>query len=418
MLQVGTGVGAINGILIKGADALEVACKVKTVVFDKTGTLTYGQPTVSRVSVFANELFEKYPHVDELKKTLKCLFLLLGTAETCSEHPIASAICKFIKSALRLDDEHNELGWANIENFKNMPGLGLSGKISNISQQIDRYSDEFFGGLDTDELLNEFRIDNVLVEFVKDQAKGDNLARPEKLETLFTIDDDMSMANNNNLADDKLWEPRNKFLQQMASESCYEILIGNRNWITKNGLTISHEMDRVLTGQEEVGCTSVLFAINGIVCASVSVVDQIKPEARLTVATLRRMNLEVILLTGDNLKTATAVAKQVGIDNVYAEVLPSHKVKKIRQLQLMNRDNLQELGKAIGSRSKGIFGRSRKAFRNQFGAKTQMLKENIIAMVGDGINDSPALAQANVGIAISNGSDVAVEAADIVLVKV
>lgn len=394
-----------------------MACKVKTVVFDKTGTLTYGQPTVSRVSVFANELFEKYPHVDELKKTLKCLFLLLGTAETCSEHPIASAICKFIKSSFRLD-VHSELGWANIENFKNLPGFGLSGKISNISQQIDQYHDEFLDALNAGELLNEFRIDSVLVEFVKDQAKGDNLARPEKLETLFTIDDDLSTTNNNNAADDKQWEPKNKFLRSMASESSYEILIGNRNWITKNGLTISHEMDQVLNAQEEVGCTSVLFAINGIVCASISVVDEIKPEARLTVATLKRMNLEVILLTGDNLKTATAVAKQVGIENVYAEVLPSHKVKKIRQLQLMNRSNLQELGKAGGRCRTGIFGRSKKAFRNQFGAKTVMLKENVIAMVGDGINDSPALAQANVGIAISNGSDVAVEAADIVLVKV
>lgn len=417
--QVGTGVGAINGILIKGADALEVACKVKTVVFDKTGTLTYGKPTVSRVSVFANELFEQYPHVDELKQTLKCLFLLLGTAETCSEHPIASAICKFIKSSFRMD-EHGELGWANIENFKNLPGFGLSGRISNIAAQIEQYRDDFLASLNANDLLNEFRIDSVLVEFIKEPAKGDNLTKPEKLETLFTIDDEedgRSPANNNNNQPTGGWEARNKFLRLIADETKYEVLIGNRSWITKNGLSIGHEMDRVLNGQEEVGCTSVLFAINGIVCASVSVVDEIKPEARLTVATLRRMGLEVILLTGDNLKTASAVAKQVGIDNVYAEVLPSHKVKKIRQLQLMNRSNLQELG--AGRRSSGgIFGRSRKAFRNQFGAKTQILKENVIAMVGDGINDSPALAQANVGIAISNGSDVAVEAADIVLVKV
>ena len=407
--------GAVNGILIKGADALEVACKVKTVVFDKTGTLTYGKPTVSRISIFANELFERYPHVNELKQALKCLFLLLGTAETCSEHPIASAICKFIKTSFCLDD--SELGWANIENFKNLPGFGLSGKISNISNQIDRYPDEFLNGLDSADLLNEFRIDNVLVEFVKDPAKDDSLTKPEKLDTLFTIDDDeMANAVNNNSPDNKQWESRNKFLRLIAGESKYEILIGNRSWITKNGLTIGQEMDRVLNAQEEVGCTSVLFAINGMVCASVSVVDEIKPEARLTVATLKRMNLEVILLTGDNLKTATAVAKQVGIENVYAEVLPSHKVKKIRQLQLMNRNNLAELGKSAASR--GLFGRGRKAFRNQFGAKTVMLKENVIAMVGDGINDSPALAQANVGIAISNGSDVAVEAADIVLVKV
>lgn len=370
--------GALNGILIKGADALEVACKVKTIVFDKTGTLTYGKPTVSRISVFANELFEQYPNINELKKTLKCLFLLLGTAETCSEHPIASAICKFIKETLKLDDEH--LGWANIENFKNLPGFGLSGRISNVNKQIDQYPDRFLVNIDKNELLNEFEIDDVLIEFVKNQAKGDNLTKPEKLETLFTIDDEMNTLNNN--LEDKAWETRNNFLRLIASESKYEILIGNRNWIMKNGLTINHEMDKVLSSQEEIGSTSVLFVVNGIICASISVVDQIKPEAKLTVATLKRMDLEVILLTGDNLKTASAVAKQVGIDNVYAEVLPSHKVKKIRQLQLINRSSLIDSSFNSSIRSnRSVFGRGKRAFRNQFGAKTVMLKENIIAMV-------------------------------------
>ena len=145
---------------------------MKTVVFDKTGTLTYGRPTVSRISVFANEIFEQYPNVNELKKTLKCLFLLLGTAETCSEHPIASAICKFIKNAFKLDDDQM-LGWANIENFKNLPGFGLSGKIANINKQIDQYTDKFLESLDKNDLLNDFKVDNdVLIEFVKNQAKG------------------------------------------------------------------------------------------------------------------------------------------------------------------------------------------------------------------------------------------------------
>ncbi len=156
------------------------------------------------------------------------------------------------------------------------------------------------------------------------------------------------------------------------------LLLGNLKLMRERGVALDG-----LTARAEAlasgGETPMYVAIDGRPAGVLSVADPVKPESKEAVAMMRRMNLEVLMITGDNRRTAEAVAKEVGVERVLAEVLPEGKAGEVRRLQLE--------------------------------------EKKVVCMVGDGINDAPALAQADVGIAIGTGTDVAMEAADVTLIR-
>ncbi|CAK7339323.1 unnamed protein product [Dovyalis caffra] len=156
------------------------------------------------------------------------------------------------------------------------------------------------------------------------------------------------------------------------------VLVGNRRLMQVCNVLVGSEVEIYIREHEQLARTCVLVAIDGEVAGAFAVTDPVKPEAECVISFLRSMGISSIMVTGDNWATATAIAKEVGIEKVFAETDPSGKADRIKDLQ-----------------GKGM----------------------TVAMVGDGINDSPALVAADVGMAIGAGTDVAIEAADIVLIK-
>jgi Cu+-exporting ATPase len=242
-IMVGTGRGAQLGILIKGGEPLEKACKVKTIVFDKTGTITNGKPVVTDV---AGDVLQ-----------------IAASLEKHSEHPLAEAIVKKAEG-LKLFE---------VTDFKAIPGVGVEGVINN-----KKY---FFG----------------------------------------------------------------------RGKTSMELKIMEKD---------------LPAGRQVLG--------------SITVMDTVREASKEAIQKLHKMGIETWMITGDNKKTAEAIAKQVGITNVMAEVMPEGKAEAIKNLKLK-------------------------------------IKNSCVAMIGDGINDAPALAQADLGIAMGSGTDVAVEAGEIVIVK-
>ena len=266
-IMVGTGRGAMMGVLFKNAEALEVLRKVDTLVVDKTGTLTEGHPEL--VSVMPAEGVNQHEIVR-----------LAASVERASEHPLAAAI---VRGA-----EKRGIELVTAEDFQSVTGKGVTGLVD--GRQV---------ALGNIKLLEDLGID-----------VGALLAQADALR-----------------AD---------------------------------------------------GQTVVFLAVDGKAAGLIGVADPIKATTPEAIRYLHEEGIHIVMLTGDNRKTAEAVAAKLNIDQVQAEVLPDQKAAVVKQLQAEGR---------------------------------------IVAMAGDGINDAPALAQAHVGIAMGTGTDVAMESAGVTLVK-
>lgn len=313
---------------------MEQAQNLDIIIFDKTGTLTHGKPSVTNVKL--TEYFSQTAFSDCVKK----LIILIGIAEANSDHPIALSVTKYVRKILNLDEDASLVQMNN--KFKLEAGLG-------IACLIERSHLETLVSL-VDSNTN----------FSTEWFCKNNISYASYIDV---------QAPNKPKLDDSFFQSNE-----------FKVTIGNLRWMKNNGVELNSDLQQENERLELLGETVFHVAINGKIVCLISVSDTVKPEALLAIYSLKKFyGLEVMLLTGDNVRSAMSIGRQVGIHNIYAELLPQHKMNKIK--------NLQESGMRV-------------------------------AMVGDGINDAPALAQANLGIAIAKGTDITIESANIVITKV
>ncbi|KAK4516071.1 dolichyl-diphosphooligosaccharide--protein glycosyltransferase subunit 1 [Mucor velutinosus] len=179
-----------------------------------------------------------------------------------------------------------------------------------------------------------------------------------------------------------------------GQEKQHHIVVGNQKWLEDyHGIALLEEQMDIMEKEFSQGHTSILIAVDGVPVGFISISDIVKPEAKLVISTLRKMGVDTAMVTGDNALTAECIAKHLGIIEVHAGVSPSGKTQIVKDMQAQLRPASSIL-----------------PWRHR-------MQPTVVAMVGDGINDSPALVASNLGIALCSGTDIAMEAADVVLMR-
>ncbi|GAX78867.1 hypothetical protein CEUSTIGMA_g6306.t1 [Chlamydomonas eustigma] len=387
-VMVGTGVAATQGILIKGGDGLERASKVDLVIFDKTGTLTLGRPSVISCHL-----------LDEMLG-MPLLVKLLAAAESASEHPLARAVLEYCSAHVRfsrdarLSDQNptsNKAQALNPVSQSTNSSSGLERKMSVSS--ANGGSKATSGGLSGRAHSGSLEGHSRAALLAEIPAAHDTVVAQGMGISCWVSCLDAEMTPQQQL---RFQEPSGSAgpdpsplpasSQQVmvqgggdrATLGRVRVAVGNRLHMREQGIKLPDGLDDFITPEESKGHTCVLVAVGGRLVALLSIADPLKPEALSVIAALKAAKVSCCMLTGDNKRTAHAVAAMLHVDAVFAEVLPAEKAQVVRDLQA---------------------------------------QRHVVAMVGDGINDSPALAAADVGIAIGSGTDIAIESADYVLMR-
>ncbi len=356
-IMVGTGVGAGNGILIKTGEALQQAKEIDTVVLDKTGTITSGKLKVEEIGGYQSD----FP--------ADAMMQIAAALEKKSEHPLAEAVVEYAESF--------RLTIPEIVDFKATFGRGVEGVLAQdfAAQEFlkkDGPTAVFYAGkFDEKNTGNSVGTENGTKDAATMTKESSESAELSQRKTILPAGTKFYVGNLAFLQEKNIILPEGALdaLNRMADEGMTPLLVA---------MDVNFQEVNFREGGSQEACIQKTLPKETGFLGIIGVADTVKATSYEAIQAWEKMGVKVIMLTGDNRRTAEAVREKLGISEVVAEVLPQDKEKMVSEL------------KRQGHR---------------------------VAMIGDGINDAPALAAADVGMAIGAGTDVAMESADIILMK-